>query len=312
MDSLFDLNFYIEQAEKGVEFWSFSQNWFDILSLILTLLSLWIAFYLGERGYKRDQRDKNKDQEQLVNSEIKLFKNNLKELLNAADSQLDGLKKYEVDESFSLVLNPSVQVDFLKYIDVKNVYEYFGYKDSSKLDVVNSLFSSLFSLNDFRESLRDSVRNYITRYTDFEKGFYLYRKLMYRMMHDIANKNAIELINVEDGVHINFGGNDFAERFFHLTQAVLQNPELFNENGDVIRPKLMELFIMPAIDLSKYYIPIDEDAIQVSDVANEVRSSWLNIEVVTTAHFNEITGHIKILANVKKNINEFLELQKQK
>ena len=54
MFSLFDLNFYLEQAEKEINFWSFSQNWFDILSLILTLLSLWLAYYLGERGYKRD------------------------------------------------------------------------------------------------------------------------------------------------------------------------------------------------------------------------------------------------------------------
>ncbi|WP_055448544.1 hypothetical protein [Lacinutrix mariniflava] len=307
---MFDFNLVVQEAEKVAKFWSFSQNWFDILSLVLTLLSLWLAFWLGERGYRRDKKDKIKEEKELINSEIKLFKNNLKQLLKAIDGQLKGLKKYQNDKNFSLEFHANVQVDFLKFIDVKHVYEYFGFKNKETIDKVNKLFSNLFALNDFRDSLRDSVRTYISRYTDFEKGFYLYRKLMYKMMHEIANERAIDIRPEVGGYQINFGTNQFAQQFFRLNQSVLNHPDLQDANGMVIRPKLIELFIMPAIELSKQFIPANHDAIQVSDVANEVNSSWINMEVVTKAHFNEIDAHIDTLEKVKEKINEFLELKK--
>jgi hypothetical protein len=133
---------------------------------------------------------------------------------------------------------------------------------------------------------------------------------MYKMMHEIANRKAIDIRQGVGGFEINFGDNVFAENYFHLNQATLRNPELLDDKGIVFRPKLIELFIIPAIDLSKQFIPADEDAIQVSDVANEVNSSWINMEVVTTAHFNEIDGHIATLEKVKEKIEEFLELKK--
>ncbi|MFT5250014.1 MAG: hypothetical protein ACI93P_001749 [bacterium] len=307
---MFDFKLILQEAEKVAEFWSFSQNWFDILSLVLTILSLWLAFWLGERGYRRDKKDKAKEEKQLINSEVKLFKNNLEQLLKAVDKQLAALKKYKADKSFSLEFRAELQVDFLKFVDVKHVYEKYDLKNQKSIDSINELFASLFALNDFRHSLRDSLRNYITRYRDFEKGFYLYRKLMYKMMHEIANRRAIDIRQGVGGFEINFGDNVFAENYFHLNQTTLRNPELLDDKGIVIRPKLIELFIIPAIDLSKQFIPADEDAIQVSDVANEVNSSWINMEVVTTAHFNEIDGHIATLEKVKEKIEEFLELKK--
>ena len=223
---MFDFKLIVQEAEKAAEFWTFSQNWFDILSLVLTILSLWLAFWLGERGYRRDKKDKAKEEKQLINSEVKLFKNNLEQLLKAIDKQLGALKKYKVDKNFSLEFHQELQVDFLKFVDVKHVYEKYDLKNQKSIDSINELFASLFALNDFRHSLRDS------------------------------------------------------------------------------------LFIMPAIDLSKQYIPADEDAIQVSDVANEVNSSWIDMEIVTTAHFNEIDGHIATLEKVKDKIEEFLQLKK--
>jgi hypothetical protein len=307
---MFDFKLIVQEAEKAAEFWTFSQNWFDILSLVLTILSLWLAFWLGERGYRRDKKDKAKEEKQLINSEIELFKNNLQQLLKTIDNQLVGLNKYKADKSFSLEFHPDLQVDFLRFIDVRHVYEFFGFKDKKNLDTVNSLFAALYSINDFRNSLRDSVRTYINRYTDLEKGFYLYRKLMYRIMHDIANKKVIDLIPTEGGAHINFGDNQFAREYFNLNQAALSNQTLFDDNKRVIRPKLIELFILPAIELCKRFIPQDEDAIHVSDIANEVNASWINMEVVTTAHFKEIDGHIATLEKVKEKIEEFLQLKK--
>lgn len=307
---MFDFNLIVQEAEKTTGFWSFSQNWFDILSLILTIASLWLAYYLGERGYKRDKRDKAKEQKELVKSEIKLFENNLGQLNLAIDAQLKALKKYKEDKNFSLEFNPDVQVDFLKFIDVKHIYESIGFKNKEGIGKVNSLFAALYSLNDFRHSLRDSVRTYNSRYITLEKRFYLYRKLMYRMFHDICNRRTIDVRRSAQGFQVNFGDNEFAEKFFHHNQAVLSNPELLNEHQVVIREKLIELFIKPLIELSRQYIPVDEDAIEVSDIANEVNSAWIDMEVVSKGHFNEIEGHINSLEKVQREITAFLEIKK--
>jgi hypothetical protein len=307
MNSLFDFNLIVNESTKTESFWGFTQNWFDVLTLVLTILSLWFAYYLGEKGYKRDKKDKEKEHKQLIKTEVKLFKINLEQLLVAINKQLAALEVYKTDQNFSLKYYQNVQVDFLKFIDLKNIYENIGFENQEKLDSINELFRLLFGLNDFRHSLKDSVRNYIIRYSEFEKGFYLYRKLMYKMMHEIANKNAIDLIPGEGGVHIDFGTNEFARSFFHLNQSCLYNQKLLDDKNQLIRPKLIELFILPAIELSKQYIPANGDAIEVSDVANEVYSSWINMEVVTTAHFNEIEGHIDLLEKVKENINKFFE-----
>jgi hypothetical protein len=307
---MFDFNLVVQEAEEMTNFWSFSQNWFDILSLIFTLLSLWLAYYLGERGYRRDKKDKAKEQNELIKSEVKLFENNIGQLSLAIESQLKGLKKYKEEQNFSLEFNPDVQVDFLKFIDVKHIYEAVGFKKKDSIGKVNSLFAALYSLNDFRDSLRDSLRTYISRYTALEKSFYLYRKLMYRMLHEICNKRAIDMQPAVGGLNINFGNNHFARDFFRLNQSVLNNPELLNENQIVVRPKLIELFIIPLIELSKQHIPINEDAIEISDMANEVNSAWIDMEVVTKSHFNEIEGHINSLEKVKKEITTFLEMEK--
>ena len=302
-----DFNLIVNESTKTESFWGFSQNWFDVLTVALTILSLWLAYYLGEKGYKRDKKDKKKEQEQLIETEVKLFKINLEQLLIVINKQITALHQYKTNQNFSLEFQEDLQVDFLKFVGVKNIYESIGFNNQEKLDSVNKLFSSLYSLNDFRNSLRDSVRTYIIRYNELEKGFYLYRKLMYTMMHQIANRNAIELIPTDGGLNINFGSNFFARDFFRLSQGILLNPAILDANGVVIRSKIIELFILPAIGLSKQYIPANSDAIEVSDMANEVNSSWINMEVVTKAHFSEIDGHVAVLEKAKENIEKFLE-----
>jgi len=274
------------------------------------ILSLWLAFYLGERGYNRDRKDKIEEHKQLVKSEVELLKNSLKQLLIAVTEQIAILKAYNEEQNFILGFRADVQVDFLKFIDIKNVYEYYGIKDQNKIDSINELLSLLFSLHDFRHSLRDSLRTALEKHTIHEQGFYLYRKLMYKILHEIANKRAIEIKPEVGGFKINFGGNDFAEQFFHLNQAVLANPDLMTDKNEVDRPKLIELFIMPVIELSSRFIPLDEDAIEVSDVANEVNSSWINMKAVMSAHYSEIDTHIATLEKVEEEIQKFLELKK--
>jgi hypothetical protein len=305
--SLFDFNLIVQEAKKTESFWDFSQNWFDVLTLVLTILSLWFAYYLGEKGYKRDKKDKKEEHQLHIEIEVKLFKINLEQLLTFVNKQLTALEAYKTEQNFSLKYYPDLNVEFLKFINPKFIYENIGFQNTNQINNFNELLRSLYGINNITPSIKDSLRNYISRHSEFEKGFYLYRKLMYKMMHEIVNRNINDIVQGEEGFHINFGTNEFARQFFQLNQSVLENPELMDVNGNVIRPQLIELFILPIIELCKPFIPINPDAIEAADVANEVRSSWINMEQVTKAHFNEIDGHIAILENVRDEIIKYLE-----
>ncbi len=307
MKSLFDFNLIVQEAKKTESFWDFSQNWFDVLTLVLTILSLWFAYYLGEKGYKRDKKDKKEEHQLHIEIEVKLFKINLEQLLTFVNKQLTALEAYKTEQNFSLKYYPDLNVEFLKFINPKFIYENIGFQNTNQINNFNELLRSLYGINNITPSIKDSLRNYISRHSEFEKGFYLYRKLMYKMMHEIVNRNINDIVQGEEGFHINFGTNEFARQFFQLNQSVLENPELMDVNGNVIRPQLIELFILPIIELCKPFIPINPDAIEAADVANEVRSSWINMEQVTKAHFNEIDGHIAILENVRDEIIKYLE-----
>ena len=107
------MNFNV--AEKAEGFWGFSQNWFDVLTLVLTVLSLQLAFYLGERVYKRDKKDKIKEQKQLTDTEVKLFKVNLEELLKIINKQLKVyLNNYLASIEYQNYFN-IIQILYVKY-----------------------------------------------------------------------------------------------------------------------------------------------------------------------------------------------------
>lgn len=307
---MFNFNTFVDGVKEVYSFWGFLPNWFDVLSFLITIAGLWFAYRMGERGYQRDRKDKKEEQEKLAASEVELLRNSLKQLLKAASKQIEYLKDYEVKQNFTLKYRSDVQVDFLKFIDVKNVYEYYGPNNEDKVKLINELFSSLFSLSDFRDSLRDSVRTAMNKYNMHEQGFYLYRKLMYRMLHEIANRNAQDIERNEQGVLIDFGDNDFARQFSALITNVFANPDFFDDRKNVVRPKVKELLVLPVINLCQGYIPDNPDAIEASDVANEVNASWINMLEVLKSHFVEVRSHIEALEAVEKEIKSFLELER--
>ena len=106
------------------EFSQASPNWFDwfslISSLIISAASIFLAFYIAERIYKREKLDKEKESIDLQNSEIELFKNNLTELNTAIEKQIIDLQKYSEEKNFKLTFNQSVQVDFFQFVKIQH------------------------------------------------------------------------------------------------------------------------------------------------------------------------------------------------
>ena len=112
------------------QFGSFSQstpNWFDWLSLILTLivsgLSILLAYWIAERVYSREKKDRQLEDLEIQDSEIELFKNSISELNSAIQNQIRDIETYKREQNFQLKFHPDIQVDFLQFINVKYLYK---------------------------------------------------------------------------------------------------------------------------------------------------------------------------------------------
>lgn len=293
------------------EFNQVTPNWFDwfslISSLIISAASIFLAFYIAERIYKREKIDKEKESSDLQNSEIELFKNNLTELNTAIENQIISLQKYAEEKNFKLTFNQSVQVDFLQFIDIKHLYKKIGFQNIESIEKLNSLMTSLYTLYDFRESLRDEVRTYLKKYNYHESKFYTYRQLLYTKYYSICNLRAESIIFEEGQKKWKFKDEDnFMPEYTKLIIKTLSDKSIIDENGLKDRKKLNEDFIVPLIKIAYKYVPEDFQAIEINDLGNEVNSAFIDMESITEKHFIVIESYLENLKSINTKIKNYL------
>ena len=90
------------------------------------------------------------------------------QLSSSVSNQIQSLKEYREKKDFRLEFNQGVHADFLHFINVKYLYKEIGVIKQEEIQKVNKLLSSLYTLNDFRTSLRDELRTYIKKYNFHE------------------------------------------------------------------------------------------------------------------------------------------------
>lgn len=287
-------------------FLDFTPNWFDWLTLLLTIASILGAYFVAESVYKREQKDKKKETQELQNSENQLLKNNLEEIKKPILKQIESLNEYIEKNDFRLSFYSEIQVDFLQFISVKEIYRKHNFQNKENVEIINRLMTSLYSLYDFRGSLRSEVRTYIEKYNYHEQKFYKYRTLLYTKYFELCNSRANSIVN-ENGIKKwSFNTDDkFMAEYSKLRNVTFQDEEVIYNNGLKDRKLLIERFVKPLIETSQKYIPEDYNAIEITDIANEVFSSFTDMEHVTGKHMNAIKGHIDLLKSVNDKINEF-------
>ena len=96
------------------------------MTLLLTIASIIGAYLVAESVYKREQRDKKAENKELENSENELLKNNLEEIKKPILKQINSLKEYIIEKDFHLFFHSEIQVDFLQFISVKDIYKKHG------------------------------------------------------------------------------------------------------------------------------------------------------------------------------------------
>lgn len=293
------------------EFNQATPNWFDWFSLLSSLFisaaSIFLAFYIAERIYNREKRDKEKEAIDLQKSEIELFKNSLSELNVAIEKQIVDLQKYIDEKNFKLTFNQNVQVDFLQFIDIKYLYKIIGFKNTESIKKLNSLMSSLYTIYDFRESLRDEVRTYLKKYNYHESKFYSYRQLLYTKYYSICNLRADSIIFEEGQKKWKFKDEDkFMPEYTELIIKTFENKSIIDENGLKDRKELNENFVIPLIKIAYKYVPEDYHAIEINDIANDVNSAFIDMESVTDKHFIVIDSYLANLKSINTKIKEYL------
>ena len=288
----------------------FTPNWFDWLTILLTIASILGAYLVSESVFTRQQRDKEKEDKELENSENLLLKNNLETIQEPIKKQIKSLEEYMEKKDFRLSFYSEIQVDFLQFISVKDIYKKYGFENPETIQTVNSLMTSLYSLYDFRGSLRSEVRTYIEKYNYHEQKFYKYRGLLYTKYFELCNSRTEDIIN-ENGIKkFSINLNDkFMVEYTQLRFSTFNDKEIIDNNGLKNRNLLIEKFVKPLIEIAAKFIPEDYNAIEISDIANQVLSAFDDMEHVTGKHMNAIKGHIESLESVKNKITTFGELK---
>jgi hypothetical protein len=289
---------------------NFTPNWFDWLTLLLTIASILGAYLVSESVFKRQQKNKEKEDKELENSENLLFKNNLEIIKKPIEDQITSIKDYMKKKDFRLSFYSEIQVDFLQFISVKEIYKKYGFENIEHIKTINSLMTNLYSLYDFRGSLRSEVRTYIEKYNYHEQQFYKYRGLLYTKYFELCNSRAESIIN-ENGIKkFSFNVNDkFMSEYTQLRFDTFKDIEIINNNGLKDRKLLIERFVKPLIEISTKFIPEDYNAIEIGDIANQVLTAFDDMEHITGKHMNAIKAHIDSLESVNSKIKKFEELK---
>jgi hypothetical protein len=287
---------------------STSPNWFDYLSLALTIASILGAYLIAEKVYSREKVDKKIEDISLQYSENELFTHNLNSIKSPISKQIDAINEYLDKQDFIMNYYPEIQVDFLQFISLKDIYRKNGFNNKEKIEEINKLMTHLYSLYDFRESLRSEVRTYLDKYNFHEQKFYNYRLLLYTRYFELCNKRNTSFIN-ENGIKKwTFDANDhFMGEYSKLVLDAFNDNDIMENNALKSREKLIEKFVVPLIEISAKYIPEDYNAIEINDVSNQVVAAFRDMEILTDKHFKTLKSYVKSLESVNMKINRFLE-----
>ena len=288
---------------------SSTPNWFDFVSLGVTVLSILGAYYIAESVYHRERSDKKIEDLSLQYSEYELFKNNLTSLQEPIKSQINAINDYLDNQDFKMVFYPEIQVDFLQFISIKEIYKKFGFKEKEKIALINKVMTSLYSLYDFRESLRGEVRTYIQKYNSLEQKFYSYRQLLYTKFFALCNTRSTK-INFKGGVKSwEFESNDkFMIEYSNLNLNTFKDTDVMIDNNLISRENLVEKFVEPLSKIAANYIPEDVSAIEIFEISSEVLLAYNDMDYITKKHFEVLEGYKKSLETVLNKMEDFLKL----
>ena len=281
------------------EFFDAKPNWFDWLSLITSSIvsagSIFGAYWIAKYVYSKEKRDKKAEHDSLLDSEVSLFRNNIDIINNPLSNQIEILDGYIEKKSWEITLRPEISIDFLQFINVKNIYLYYGFNNKNSIEIINGLMTSLYSIHDFKSSIKGELITYQKFYREKENAFYLYRQLLYTKFYELKNRNTIK--------------NQFIDDYEKLLMNTFSNEKIIKDNTLISRELLVSEFIEPlSLICSRYLNQLQ--AVEVIDITNQVYAAFKDMEAISNAHFESIVAYNNRLKSTKEKIDKWLLLQK--
>lgn len=248
------------------------------------------------------QKEQNK---QLIEAESEIFRISLGELKKACNNQATKIEGYIERKDFILEFDQGVNVDFLKFFDIKNLYEKIGFKNQEHITQLNELLSSLYTLNDFGRALTNELRTYIDKYNSHEKNFYIYRKVLYTEYFYLLSSRGYEITGKAINIPVT---DDLMISYSRLRDKIFQNPDIIFNNELKSRELLVNEFIIPLSHKSSEFIPGNPDAIKINDLLNQVNSAFTDMVKLTDSHFRAIQSYKQNLETLSSKIDLFLAI----
>ena len=287
---------------------TYSPNWFDYVSLLVTVASIFGAYIIAEKVYNREKGDKRVEDISLQYSENELFKNNLNSIKAPISKQINAIQEYLDNQDFNMVFYPEIQVDFLQFISLKDIYRKYGFNNKEKIAEINKLMTNLYSLYDFRTSLRSEVRTYIEKYNNHEQKFFNYKSLLYFRYYELCYERNTGINNQGDVKKWSFDkGDHFMIEYTQSVFDTYDDKEVMENYTLKSRDKLIEKFVIPLMQISAKHIPEDNNAIEINDISNQVIAAFGDMEIITKKHFATLKSFKESLEIINKKITKFLE-----
>jgi len=299
---------------QSEEFFSFSPNWFDcfslLASLIVTAVSIYCAYRVAESVYQREKRDREDVIKSNTSAELRLFDSSLDMLKKDSLAQIKSLKRHIEKKEDVLSFYPGIQVDFLQFTNIRNLYDKSRFKDKG-IKGINDLMLNLYILYDFRSSLRSELRTYYEKYAYHESKFYSYRDLLYNKYFILCNARTVNFEVTPNGKIWQFHPDDlFMESYSKLRTETFNNEGIIY-NGLRSREKLVVQFVRPLMEMSIQHMPEDYNAIEIHEIANEVHSAFNDMESITSKHEHAIISHIESLESTIAAIDNYIKRKKR-
>jgi hypothetical protein len=300
MDSFFNFQFgkFAEAAKP---------DWFDWLSLVINLIAIISGYIIARSIYNTEKKDRENQENKLINAETEIFKISITELKKSCDNQALSIQEYLDSQDFILKFNQGVNVDFLKFFDIKNLYEKIGFVNQENVKQLNELLSSLYTLYDFRNGIRDELRTYINKYNIHEQKFYTYKKVLYSEYYRLCNKRSVEMLN-DGGIKkwIFDEADLFMKVYSDLVFNTLRDTEVVEDGKLKSRDKLVEKFIKQILEQTSKFIPEDFDAININDLSNQANSAFIDMTALSESHFRALKSYKENLEIISLKISSFL------
>lgn len=272
-----------------------SPNWFDWLSLAVSVLSIIIAYLWGRYIYKKEKEDRQNEELENIKSEKDLFESHLYMLNNEIREQIKDLKKYVHEKGFSIKVNPNIQIDFLNFVNIKSLY-----KDNDR-NKVNNLLSALYGLSHFYNLLKREVDDCNKYYNQEEKIFKEnYQEVFYIQIDMLSNKHLGERQIDEDGKLIEF---ELKTPFMNEYKGITETFDDYTREGidnSRVADKLNEI-----MNITGKYRVYDIDATTVNTYANRAYLAYVNMKNRRKQHFEVINTFLGTLEDVNKEIENY-------